>query len=105
MVFRNLKRRIKLNRRYSSKRNGRKGGRPISDQQLQVNLPDFDLVILTSVQYASLVEKYGYTLLKKALCIFQDWLQTSHEGEKYRGKNNYAHFRSDGWVINTAKHV
>ena len=94
-----------MNRRYSSKLNGRKGGRPAGNHQLQADLPDFNLVILTSVQYTALVEKYGYSLLKKALGILQNWLKTSPEGEKYRGKNNYAHFRSDGWVINAAKHV
>ena len=68
---------------YSSIENGKKGGRPKYD--------------------GSLIEKYGYELLRKALLILEEWLKSSPEGEKYRGKNNYAHFRSDGWVINSAK--
>ena len=94
-----------LNRRFSSKRNGKKGGRPVSNKQLQVALPEFNLVILTQVQYGTLLERYGNALLEKALSILQNWLKTSPEADKYRGKNNYAHFRSDGWVINEAKHL
>ena len=32
------------------------------------------------------------------------WLKSgSKASSQYIGKNNYAHFRSDGWVVNTAK--
>ncbi len=92
-----------MNRRFSSKRNGKKGGRPVADINLQMEIPDFNIVVLTPNQYYTLVVKYGNPLLKKALSILQNWLISSPEGEKYRGKNNYAHFRSDGWVINAAK--
>ncbi len=88
---------------YSSIENGKKGGRPVYNNQMRIVLPDVDLVILTPTQYGSLLEKYGYELLNKALSILEDWLKTSPQGEKYCGKNNYAHFRSDGWVLNEAR--
>ena len=47
--------------------------------------------------------KLLYELIKKALSILDSWLKTGGiASKKYVGKNNYAHFRSDGWVINTA---
>ena len=79
------------------------GGTQKYDSEVKISLPDIDFVILTPTQYGSLIEKYGYELLRKALLILEEWLKSSPEGEKYRGKNNYAHFRSDGWVINSAK--
>lgn len=88
---------------YSSVQNGKKGGRPKYNNELKIQLPEINLVILTPNQYNSLIEKYGYQLLNKALTILENWLQTSPQAEKYRGKNNYAHFRADGWVINSAK--
>lgn len=88
---------------YSSIENGKLGGRPKYSNKIRISLPEIELVILTPKQYGSLIEKYGYELLNKALRILENWLKTSPEGEKYRGKNNYAHFRSDGWVINSAK--
>ena len=83
--------------------NGKKGGRPMYDCDIKIEIPECSLVILTPYQYSTLLEKYGYNILMKALSIFESWLKSSPEGEKYRGKNNYGHFRSDGWVINTAK--
>ena len=87
----------------TSKRNGKKGGRPVSNNCIRIEIPDIEFVILTSNQYFTLIKKYGEALLNKALQILEEWLKTSPKGTKYRGKNNYAHFRSDGWVINTAK--
>ena len=84
--------------------NGEKGGRPKSDTYLSTFvIPGFDTVILTEHQYDTLLSRYGKVLLDKALTIFQQWLMTSPCAVKYAGKNNYAHFRSDGWVINEAK--
>ena len=84
--------------------NGLKGGRPKQDSKIRIELPDIDLVILTPIQYGSLLEKYGYELLQKALFILDNWLKSgSKYAIKYVGKNNYAHFRSDGWVVNEAK--
>lgn len=88
---------------FSSIENGKKGGRPVYSKETKISLPNIEFVILTPNQYGSLIEKYGFNLLRKALFILEDWLKTSPQGEKYRGKNNYAHFRADGWVINTAK--
>ncbi|MBQ7763763.1 hypothetical protein IJ384_00190 [bacterium] len=84
--------------------NGQKGGRPKQDSNIRIELPNIDLVILTPIQYSSLLEKYGYELLEKALHILDNWLKSgSKYAVKYVGKNNYAHFRADGWVVNEAK--
>ena len=91
-------------RKLVSKINGKKGGRPKQDSSIRIELPEIDLVILTPNQYNSLVEKYGYALLRKALLILDNWLKSGNKSAlKYIGKNNYAHFRSDGWVVNEAK--
>ena len=87
----------------SSIENGKRGGRPICDKNIKISLPNIEFVILTPFQYEHLLEKYGNSLLNKALEILEDWLACSPYGIKYRGKNNYGHFRSDGWVINTAR--
>ena len=93
-----------IHRQTVNKINGRKGGRPKQDSKIRIELPEIDLVILTPTQYGSLLEKYGYDLLRKALLIFDDWLKTGTKYSKqYVGRNNYAHFRSDGWLINEAK--
>ena len=86
-----------------SRLNGKKGGRPKQDSSIRIELPNIDLVILTPTQYSSLLEKYGYEILRKSLLILDKWLKTGgYSSKKYVGKNNYAHFRSDGWVVNEA---
>lgn len=93
-------------RKLICKNNGQKGGRPKQDSKIRIELPEVDMVILTPTQYGSLLEKYGYKLLSNAVLILDKWLKSgSKEAEKYAGKNNYAHFRSDGWVINTARNT
>ena len=92
-------------KKEACKINGKKGGRPKQDSSIRIELPDIDLVILTPTQYNSLLEKYGYDLLRKALKILDAWLKTGTKyAGKHVGKNNYAHFRSDGWVINEARY-
>ena len=92
------------NRSVFCKINGKKGGRPKQDSKKRIELPDISLVILTPTQYGSLLEKYGYDLLRKSLLILDEWLlRGGKNAQKYIGKNNYAHFRSDGWVINEAR--
>lgn len=86
-----------------SRKNGKKGGRPTSDGKNKVDIPHIEFVILTPEQYALLIKKYGAALMQIALEILENWLKTSPKGYKHRGKNNYAHFRSDGWVINSAR--
>lgn len=94
---------ILKNRSLISKYNGKKGGRPKQDSKIRIELPAIELVILTPNQYNSLLEKYGYELIEKALKILDSWLKKGSKASlRYKGKNNYAHFRSDGWVINTA---
>ena len=95
---------IKLERSEVSRINGKKGGRPKQDSKIRIELPEIDLVILTPSQYGSLLEKYGYDLLRKSLLILDSWLKSGSKPScQYIGKNNYAHFRSDGWVVNTAR--
>lgn len=94
-----------MKRQYSIE-NGKKGGRPgVNSYVSTFIIPEFNTVILTEQQYNNLTERYGVTLFNKALEILEDWLSTSPIGSKYKGKNNYAHFRADGWIINTAKHA
>lgn len=86
--------------RIICRHNGIKGGRPKQDSNIRIDLPDVNLVILTPAQYGSLLEKYGCELIQKALLILDSWLGCG--GKKYAGKNNYAHFRADGWLLNEA---
>lgn len=86
-----------------SAKNGKKGGRPVYEESLKIKIPSVEFVILTQSQYETLIEKYGFNLLIIALSILENWLKSNPNGLKYRGKNNYGHFRSDGWVINTAR--
>ena len=87
-----------------SSKNGKKGGRPKGVKYITTFvIPNINLVILTETQYNTLIERYGVNLLKKALKILDEWLETSPAGNKYKGHNNYAHFRVDGWVINEAR--
>ena len=85
-------------------KNGKKGGRPPMNNFSTFIIPKLNTVILTENQYNKLLEKYGKSLLQKALEILDNWL-LSQSGIKYKGKNNYAHLRSDGWVINEAKTI
>ena len=87
-------------RQESCKNNGQKGGRPKQDSKINIKLPESDVVILTPAQYGRLKNKYGDDLLHNAIKILGDWLKTG--GKKYVGKNHYAHFRRDGWLINEA---
>ena len=88
----------------SCRSNGKKGGRPKgSSYNANFIIEDFNTIVLTEEQYNSLIKRYGYELTEKALYIFDDWLKNSPFGYKYKGKNIYAHFRSDGWVINQAR--
>lgn len=88
----------------NSIKNGKKGGRPkINTHITSISIKGINTVILTEYQYDTLLKRYGELLLRKALEILDNWLNSSPTAIKYKGKNNYAHFRSDGWVINTAK--
>lgn len=91
-------------KQFMNRKNGKKGGRPKLDSKIRIELPEIELVILTPDQYGCLLEKYGYDLLRKSLRILDNWLQRGgRASEKYVGKNNYAHFRSDGWLLNEAR--
>ena len=90
-------------RRAISIINGKLGGRPQADSRSDFIITGFSSVILTKTQYDKLLERHGSLLLNKALQILENWLDSSPKGIKHRGKNNYAHFRSDGWLINEAK--
>ena len=91
-------------RKLIAKYNGKKGGRPKVVSDIRIELPSIELVNLTQEQYLILLEKYGYELLSKSIEILENWLKFGGKSaEKYIGKNNYAHFRKDGWVVNLAK--
>ena len=93
-------------KRLSSIENGKKGGRPVIRTKTQEKrIYEAEKVILTDMQYNALVLRYGSDVTNKAVEILDEWLASSPLGSKYVGKNNYAHFRSDGWVINTAKEL
>ncbi len=92
-------------KKFHCKNNGQKGGRPKQDSNSYITLPDISLVMLTDEQYDTLLNKYGACILTTALKIFDNWLLHGGIANKHIGKNNYAHFRSDGWVINEAKRV
>ena len=83
------------------KDNGKKGGRPRQDSKIYITIPEIQFVNLTQKQYETLIKRYGRKVLKKALFILDNWIGSgSHYADKYVGKNNYAHVRSDGWVLN-----
>ncbi|MCQ2743800.1 MAG: hypothetical protein MJ230_03260 [bacterium] len=91
-------------KKWFYKENGNKGGRPKQDSKTYIKIPEITLVILTPSQYNTLVEKYGHELFSRALKILDKWFMSgSPSAMKYVGKNNYAHFRTDGWVINEAR--
>lgn len=91
-------------KKWFRKNNGKKGGRPRQDSEIYIQIPEIRLVNLTPCQYEKLLSRYGAEILTNAVSVLDKWLCAgSHEAEKYIGKNNYAHFRSDGWVINEAK--
>lgn len=90
-------------KKWFHKHNGRKGGRPMQDKQIYIKIPEIKLVNLTYHQYETLLNRYGKKIITKAISLLDDWLRSgSPSAVKYIGKNNYAHFRSDGWVINEA---
>ena len=91
-------------KKISSIVNGKKGGRPCVEKYItKIALDGVNTVILTEWQYNKLIDRYGFVLVGKALKILDEWLMLSPVGSKYKGKNNYAHFRSDGWLMNTAR--
>lgn len=90
-------------KKKSRQTNGEKGGRPKQDSQVYIEIPKIKLVNLTSNQYDVLSKRYGKKIFMHALSILDDWLKSgSPMTSKYIGKNHYAYFRSDGWVVNEA---
>ena len=86
---------------YISKRNGRKCVK--KNFEVTIVIPDIPYVFLTPTQYGSLIEKYGYKLLRKALKILNDWLKSAPKAKSHQNTNHFSYFRKDGWVINSAK--
>lgn len=77
-----------------------KGGRRKVSVNECIKLKENELVNLTKNQYSKLIHKYGYLFIKNAINIFNEWLkQNTNISKRYLDKNNYAHFRIDGWVI------
>ena len=90
---------------YISAMNGKKGGRPKPDTEDCYRACECKNVTLSYKQYLTLLTRYGENLLTLSIKILENWLQNNPAGYKYRGKNNYAFFRADGWLINTAKRI
>ncbi len=91
-----------MRKKYASAKNGKKGGRKsYNNENRTAYIPETSLIILTDNQYCTLIERYGKELFSKALNILENWLKNNPK-KICLGKNNYAYFREDGWVINTA---
>lgn len=81
----------------------RKVGRPKQDSKIRILIPGITQVIITPEQYQKLIIQYGENIVSFSLKLLDDWLNSSSPvANKYVGKNNYAFFRSDGWLINEA---
>lgn len=63
-----------------------------------------EYVNLTEEQYNKLTDKYGEKLALKAINVLDYWLSKgSKSAKQYIGKNHYAHFRNDSWVMQKAR--
>jgi len=95
-----------LNFKGTKSRKSRKekcGRKKISPDD-SMDLDSISSVNITLKQYQKLLVKYGELFVKKALEIFDSWLLLgSRETIKYINKNNYGHFRADGWLIYETK--
>ena len=90
------------NKKY---KNGCKGGRPKDDDSPRKDFgEDIENVILTESQWERIVAKRGEKLAIKMVEVLDEWLSLGGANAKqYIGKNNYGHFKADGWVLNQAK--
>ncbi len=90
------------NKKY---KNGCKGGRPKDDDSPRKDFgEDIENVILTESQWERIVAKRGERLALKMVEVLDEWLTIGGANAKqYLGKNNYGHFKADGWVLNQAK--
>lgn len=78
------------------KNSGRKKVKPQESTEIK-NAPN---VNLTQKQYENLIKKYGQVFTRNAIGILNTWFAgKTRTVKKFLGKNNYAHFRSDGWLI------
>ena len=88
---------LSLNTKKKEKHRGGRKKVPITES---IYIKEGKLVNLTQKQYETLIRKYGYIFIKNAISIFNSWLeQNTKISKRYSNKNNYANFRSDGWVI------
>ena len=75
-------------------------GRKVYSLKDSVSITNINHVNLTENQYKKLQIKYGKEFIDKAISILDIWLgRKTKEAKKYIGKNNYAHFRKDSWLI------
>lgn len=92
-----IRRRIEL-------RNKRSAARTQSEVTERKEIDGIEYVNLTEEHYEKLIDKYGDELTLKAISLLDTWLSKKGKSAKqYIGKNHYAHFRSDSWVIQNAK--
>lgn len=89
------------NKKY---KNGCKGGRPKDEDSPKKDFGEDCLVTLTENQWERIVAKRGEKLAIKMVEVLDDWLSIGGTNAKqYIGRNNYGHFKSDSWVLQTAK--
>lgn len=80
--------------------NKKRKGRKIYSTKDSIDLTNASNVNLTEKQYKKLQAIYGKEFIDRAILILNVWLsKKSKEAKKYIGKNNYAHFRKDSWLI------
>lgn len=92
------------NKRY---KNGCKGGRPKDEESPRKDFgEDIENVTLTESQWERIVAKRGEKLAYQMVKVLEEWLAIGGATAKqYIGKNNYGHFKSDGWVYQEAKKI
>jgi hypothetical protein len=71
-----------------------------------IMLPDIKYTNLTQEEFDTLKEIHGEHRVKKAIDVFDEWLQKgSNSAKQYIGQSHYAHFKPDCWVWEKAHAV
>jgi hypothetical protein len=81
-------------------RNKRREAAKNTDKAEDIKIDGIEFVRLTEKQFKKLVELHGEDVILAAIKILDDWLAKNGQAQKgYIGRNNYGHFRKDGWVL------
>lgn len=71
-----------------------------TDRVNDIKLDGIEYVRLTEKQYKKLIDTWGDDVANEAIKVLDNWLAKNGSAQKgYIGRNNYGHFRSDGWVM------